>query len=193
MGSWPWESVSSSEPTAHLRLTAHSLLQSAPLLEADTLPYGVPAVLLRRMSDGTEKPIAYASRSLCQPSVIIHGWSRRPYLSSLWLPSTSNICLVATSLFYLTTNHSAIFLVQTNQIRSWLQLAFRDGHYYSVPKTKVSATDPAKLTPTWKNSASCHLRHCTIVGMFASITAQGFQYTPQNWRWRLLWMHRTDS
>ena len=46
------------------RLLVHFDPDHALLLACDTSPYGVGAVLSHHMDDGTDKPIAFASRSL---------------------------------------------------------------------------------------------------------------------------------
>ena len=67
---WPWgpEQERSFQRAKQL-LTSASLLvhyndRYELLLAADALPYGVATVLSHRVPEGTEKPIAYASRSL---------------------------------------------------------------------------------------------------------------------------------
>ena len=48
------------------KLLIHYEPQRKLLLSCDASPYGIGAVISHIMDDGSEKPIAYTSRSLCQ-------------------------------------------------------------------------------------------------------------------------------
>ena len=67
---WQWTSheqnafEASKELLAAPRVLAHYDPQLPLVLACDALPYGLGAVLAHRYPDGTEKPVAYASRTL---------------------------------------------------------------------------------------------------------------------------------
>ena len=65
-------------------LQANSLLllvhydSSKPLVVAcDASQYGLGAVLSHVMEDGSERPVAYASRTLSSAEKIIHSWKKK--------------------------------------------------------------------------------------------------------------------
>ena len=131
LSSWFWGTEQQKAfESAKAQLSSDTLLvyycgDKPLLLSCDASSYGLGAVLSHRMEDGSEKPIAYASRTLA-PAEKRYAQIEKEGLAIVF-GVTNSICWVENlPLFQITSPYSVYFLT-LGQFHRWLQPASFDG------------------------------------------------------------------
>ena len=111
-------------------LLTHFDPQNELIVAADVSPIGIGAVLSHRMKDGSERPIAFTSRSLLLENKSTHKLRKRP-----WPLFSQHISLISTCMADLFTSipiidHCSSFSMRHVKYPQWLLPGSSVGHCF---------------------------------------------------------------
>lgn len=125
-------------------------------LAGDASTYGVGAVISHVLPDGSERPVAYASRTLTASERNYPQLEKEALSLVFGVKNVISTYMVALSPSTRTINLSQPFSTQAKAFLHWQRLACRDGHSSPLTITPLSLRQ-CKLMPTLMD---CHAYPC---------------------------------